>query len=150
MGGPGSWTLPARRENKKQKTGARKGGRAQRAARPSAKGGSKGGKAVDRSPDRVVDGKGRAGSVESVDGVMGWLHCWLGDHNPWKTDGNPHVSRSFGHKIAFKSLCFCFLFRGPRPSEAASGGPLNERSKTLRPEASPLSPVTEFHSEIRS
>ena len=68
MGGPGSWTLPDRTENKKQKTGARKGGRAQRAARPSAKGGSKGGKAVDRSPDRVVDGKGRAGSVESVDG----------------------------------------------------------------------------------
>ena len=60
--------LPYQSDTGKCASLARKGGRAQRAARPSAKGGSKGGKAVDRSPDRVVDGKGRAGSVESVDG----------------------------------------------------------------------------------
>ena len=32
-----------------------------------------------------------------------------------------------------KTVCFCFLFGGPGPSEAAGGGPLTERLKTLGP-----------------
>ena len=32
-----------------------------------------------------------------------------------------------------KSLCFCFLRRGPGPSKVAGGKVLTERSKTLRP-----------------
>ena len=33
-----------------------------------------------------------------------------------------------------KTFCFCFLRRGPGPSEVAGGLTLTERSKTLRPE----------------
>ena len=41
-----------------------------------------------------------------------------------------------------KTFCFCFLRRGPGPSEVAGGGPLTERSKTLGPcvSDSPASP----------
>ena len=46
----------------------------------------------------------RVGSVGSADGVMGWLHCCLGDQN---AHGKPPVSRSFGHKIAPTLLCSC-------------------------------------------
>ena len=31
-----------------------------------------------------------------------------------------------------KTFCFCFLRRGPGPSEVAGGGPLTETSKTFR------------------
>ena len=36
-----------------------------------------------------------------------------------------------------KTFCFCFLRRGPGPSEVAGGLTLTERSKTLRPMARP-------------
>ena len=38
-------------------------------------------------------------------------------------------------KIAPAAPCFCFLNRGPGPSEAASERALTERSKTLGPAA---------------
>ena len=71
---------------------------------------------------------GRAGQV-GRQGVEG--DC--ADVLAAKTDGNLPVWRAFGHKTLAEAPCFCFLFRGPGPSEAASGRPLNERSKTLRP-----------------
>ena len=40
-----------------------------------------------------------------------------------------------------KTFCFCFLRRGPGPSEVAGGGPLTERSKTFRPVVQPLHDV---------
>ena len=43
------------------------------------------------------------------------------------------VLRGFGYEIAPAARCFCFLNRGPGPSEAASERPLTERSKTLAP-----------------
>ena len=43
------------------------------------------------------------------------------------------VLRGFGYEIAPAARCFCFLNRGPGPSDGAGGGALTERSKTLRP-----------------
>jgi len=47
----------------------------------------------------------------------------------------PSVARSGppGPSRGRKAFCFCFLRRGPGPSEVAGGGPLTERSKTLAP-----------------
>ena len=44
------------------------------------------------------------------------------------------VLRGFGYEIAPAARCFCFLNRGPGPSDGAGGGAhLTERSKNLRP-----------------
>ena len=43
------------------------------------------------------------------------------------------VLRGFGYEIAPAARCFCFLNRGPGPSDGAGGGVLTERSKNLRP-----------------
>ena len=42
-------------------------------------------------------------------------------------------SRAHKPENRLKTFCFCFLRRGPGPSEVAGGLTLTERSKTLRP-----------------
>ena len=37
------------------------------------------------------------------------------------------------HVTDVTDVCFCFVFRGPGPSQGAGGRPLTERSKTVRP-----------------
>ena len=51
---------------------------------------------------------------------------------------NSSVSRALGPKVSPAALCFCFLFREPGPSEAASEGALTERSIWDGPKATPL------------
>ena len=73
-------------------------------------------------------GARRAGSVGSVDGVMGWLHCCLGGQNA----RNSACFEAFWPQNLPAAPCFCFFVRGPGPSEGAGRRPLTERLKTLR------------------
>ena len=78
------------------------------------------------------DGR-RAPSVELTNGAVGAVG--VGCTVAWaaKMHALSLVLRGFGYEIAPAARCFCFLNRGPGPSEAASQRPLTERSKTLGP-----------------
>ena len=102
-------------------------GRASRTVRPSSKG-----------PPREVQGSGPEGG-RNVGGTVGWATGRAGqvgrqgaeggcaDVLAAKTDGNSPVWRAFGHKTLSEAPCFCFLFRGPGPSDGAGGSALTER-----------------------
>ena len=76
------------------------------------------------------DGR-RAPSVGLTNGAVGAVG--VGCTVAWaaKMHALSLVLRGFGYEIAPAARCFCFLNRGPGPSEAASQRPLTERSKTL-------------------
>ena len=78
------------------------------------------------------DGR-RAPSVGLTNGAVGAVG--VGCTVAWaaKVHALSLVLRGFGYKIAPAARCFCFLNRGPGPSDGAGGGALTERSKTLRP-----------------
>ena len=114
-------------KNKNRKTENRGPPRASRTVRPSAKG-----------PPRGVQGSGPEGG-RNVGGTVGWATGRAGqvgrqgaeggcaDVLAAKTDGNSPVWRAFGHKTLAEAPCFCFLFRGPGPSDGAGGSALTER-----------------------
>ena len=79
------------------------------------------------------DGR-RAPSVGLTNGAVGAVG--VGCTVAWaaKMHALSLVLRGFGYEIAPAARCFCFLNRGPGPSDGAGGGVLTERSKTLRPE----------------
>ena len=78
------------------------------------------------------DGR-RAPSVGLTNGAVGAVG--VGCTVAWaaKMHALSLVLRGFGYEIAPAARCFCFLNRGPGPSDGAGGGALAERSKTLRP-----------------
>ena len=78
------------------------------------------------------DGR-RAPSVGLTNGAVGAVG--VGCTVAWaaKMHALSLVLRGFGYEIAPAARCFCFLNRGPGPSDGAGGGALTERSKTLRP-----------------
>ena len=78
------------------------------------------------------DGR-RAPSVGLTNGAVGAVG--VGCTVAWaaKMHALSLVLRGFGYEIAPAARCFCFLNRGPGPSDGAGGGALTERSKNLRP-----------------
>ena len=79
-------------------------------------------------PVKLVDETGRSDSVGEVVGWMVALMLW------WPKCMEICLFRGgLSSKIAPAAPCFCFLNRGPGPSEAASEGQVTERSKTLGP-----------------
>ena len=77
------------------------------------------------------DGR-RAPSVGLTNGAVGAVG--VGCTVAWaaKVHALSLVLRGFGYEIAPAARCFCFLNRGPGPSDGAGGGALTERSKNLR------------------
>ena len=130
MGGPGCQRLSGSKVKQKQKTGGPEGGPGpQGSSGLVPRWGEGGGR--DGSVGRP-DGR-RAPSVGLTNGAVGAVG--VGCTVAWaaKMHALSLVLRGFGYEIAPAARCFCFLNRGPGPSEAASQRPLNERSKTLGP-----------------
>ena len=78
------------------------------------------------------DGR-RAPSVGLTNGAVGAVG--VGCTVAWaaKMHALSLVLRGFGYEIAPAARCFCFLNRGPGPSDGAGGGPLTERRKNTPP-----------------
>ena len=130
MLGPGCQRLSGSKVKQKQKTGGPEGGPGpQGSSGLVPRWGEGGGR--DGSVGRP-DGR-RAPSVGLTNGAVGAVG--VGCTVAWaaKMHALSLLLRGFGYEIAPAARCFCFLNRGPGPSEAASQRPLTERSKTLGP-----------------